>query len=775
MEGILIFAGTTEGRELSETLARAGIAHTICVATEYGETALTPHPSVTVHRGRMGREEMAEFLKNGHFSAVVDATHPFAKEVTANLKAAVGDAAGLFGPLPYLRLGREQGGDAAQLEEMPHCLGLGQEQGGDAARLGEMPPYLSLGREHAGDTAQLLEPFPYLQLGRGHASQSGGGISYFQTEEACARALEGTEGNILLTTGSKGLPAYCRSGKLKERLYVRVLPSVESISLCEKQGIYGKRILAMQGPFTEGLNEAILRQYRISCMVTKESGKAGGFPEKLEAARRTGTQVFAIGRPEESGGYSFAALCRKLEEICGREIPVETGIQMEGPFSGNPITPGKPCSHMQAQLFGNSVVPGTDGTYLEIILAGIGMGNRGCMTNEVEEAIHGADVLLGAGRLLEGLAAKAKKRPYYQASQIIPYLHGIQEKNLSGGRKKIVVLFSGDSGCYSGCQPLYTALMAEIREGRLKAEARILPGISSVSYLASCIGESYQDAAVYSLHGKKVQNLARKIQGSPKTFLLTSGVQDVNWLGRALLGAGMGDCEVVTGRQLSYGGQRVEKHTPLECCSLTEEGLYTCFIQNPNARKKLSHGMADREFIRDKVPMTKEEVREVSICKLRLTEGAVAYDIGSGTGSIAVELASLSDGVQVYAIERNKDAVSLIGQNKAKLGLENITVLEGEAPEALAGLPAATHALIGGSGGRLKEILSALRQINPKMRVVIHAISMETICEIREILAMDGITDKEAVQIQVSRAAEAGNYHLLRSENPVWICAFQFC
>ncbi|MCI9136318.1 MAG: bifunctional cobalt-precorrin-7 (C(5))-methyltransferase/cobalt-precorrin-6B (C(15))-methyltransferase, partial [Lachnospiraceae bacterium] len=117
----------------------------------------------------------------------------------------------------------------------------------------------------------------------------------------------------------------------------------------------------------------------------------------------------------------------------------------------------------------------------------------------------------------------------------------------------------------------------------------------------------------------------------------------------------------------------------------------------------------------------------------------------------------------------------LIGKNKETAGLENITVVKGTAPESLSDLPAATHAFIGGSGGRLKEILALLRQKNPNMRVVINAVSMETICELREVLSMEGITEKEVVQLQANRVREAGSYHLVQSENPVWICAFRFC
>ena len=683
MPEILIFAGTTEGRKLSEYLAEAEINHTICVATEYGEIVLKQHPLVKVHQGRMNQEQIERFLSNGKFEVVVDATHPFAKEITCNIQAA--------------------------LKKM----------------------------------GQSGISIPYLRLKRDGIAERENGITYFETSEACAKALEDTEGNILLTTGSKELSKYCISEGIKQRLYVRVLPSVESLSLCTEQGICGKQVIAMQGPFTTEMNEATIRQYEIAYLVTKESGVPGGYQEKINAAKITGVQVFVIGCPQEGEGYSFSEICRKLEDMSGDKFLTKDKIE------GN----------------------------MEIILAGIGMGHASCMTKEVERAIEEADILLGAERMLETVRSKAEKHPFYQEKQIIPFLNDMQSGNLFMENKKIVILFSGDSGFYSGCQSLYAALEKEIKVGRLKASLHISPGISSVAYLASRIGESYHDAAVYSIHGKKLSNLVRRIKSSPKTFLITSGVKDINQLGELLTDAGMQKCEIITGYRLSYEEQRVERHTPLECMELKTEGLYTCFVRNPYAaQRKLTHGIADGQFIRDRVPMTKEEIREVSICKLRLRENAVVYDIGSGTGSVAIEIAGISDDLQVYAVEQNKEAVSLIEKNKKKFELQNITVVESGAPEGLAGLPMATHAFIGGSGGRLKEILALLRQINPNMRVVINAVSIETICEIREILSTDDmIKEEDVVQLQVSRAKKAGSHHLMRSENPVWICAFNFC
>lgn len=673
MKEVLIFAGTTEGRKLSECLSAAGIAHTLCVATEYGEIVLKDHPLAKIHRGRMDQAQIAEYIRKGDFVAAVDATHPYAEVVTENIKAAMQGM-----DIPCFRLKRKMEG----------------------------------------------------------AKESEGKISYFDTATACARALKETDGNILLTTGSKELEIFCASEELKHRLYVRVLPGLESLMLCMDQGISGKQILALQGPFTVEMNEAMIHQYQIKCLVTKASGKVGGYQTKLEAAERAGIPVFVIGDHGKDPGCSFQEVCQKLEDICGRTINLPDRM--------------------------------------EIVLAGVGMGSRSNLTREVHQVIESADILLGAERMIAQYQPRMEKKPYYRADQIIPYLKEMQ-KNLELEGAKTVILFSGDSGFYSGCQSLYKALLTEIDAGGLHASVHVMPGISSVAYLAACIGESYQDAAIYSMHGKKMHNIVSKIRKEAKTFLLMSGAKDVGMLGRLLLEAGMNQCEILMGYQLSYPEQQIRILTPEECCEVSEEGLYTCFVKNPYVEcKGLTHGKADADFIRDKIPMTKEEVREVSICKLKLHKDAIVYDIGSGTGSIAVEIAGLSDDIRVYAIERKDEAARLIERNKEKFLLKNITVVTAEAPVGFAKLPVPTHAFIGGSGGRLKEILSALYQINPGMRVVINAVSMETICEIKEILSQYPVKNEEMVQMQVSRVGRAGEHHLMLAENPVWICAFDF-
>ena len=688
MSRILIFAGTTEGRKLSEHLCERGIEHTVCVATEYGEIVLQENPLAHVHMGRMDSEVMRSFFAQQKCKLIVDATHPYAAVVTENIKQAV------------------------YAFNKAHAV-----------------------TDNKADSC-ISENIEYVRLKRDtDISADYDNIRYFEDNEACARALNNTDGNILLTTGSKELSVYCKTSDVRERLYVRVLPGLESISLCMRNDITGKHILALQGPFSTQLNEALIDQYDIRCLVTKKSGAAGGFIEKIAAAKNKSIPVYIVGQSGKDDGMSFEAVC---EYIDSKYI---------------------------------------DSKYnkLHIMLAGIGMGNDACMTKAVSDAIESADILLGASRMIEKYSAKIEKKPYYLAEQIIPYLHEICEDTEKSCN--VLILFSGDTGFYSGSRKLYMVIKNEISEGKLNADVSILPGISSVSYMAAAVGETYSDAYICSIHGVKLSNITSRISCHAKTFMLMSGVKDVNMLGHLLSSDeryGLQNSSVTVGYQLSYPDENISVLSPQECTKLQREGLYICMIKNPNpVAANVTPHIRDAEFIREKVPMTKEEIRHVSICKLHLKSDSVLYDVGSGTGSIAVEAASLSNDMEVYAIEQKENAVQLITQNKEKHGLENIHVINAKAPDGMENLPVPTHAFIGGSSGNLKEIIEVLKAKNPHIRIVINAISMETICEIKEILAAYDVKNEDIVQLQVSRSKQIGHYHLMQAENPVWICSFE--
>lgn len=184
-------------------------------------------------------------------------------------------------------------------------------------------------------------------------------------------------------------------------------------------------------------------------------------------------------------------------------------------------------------------------------------------------------------------------------------------------------------------------------------------------------------------------------------------------------------------------------------------------------------GIPDEFFFRGDIPMTKEEVRTVTLAKARLGPGQVVWDIGSGTGSLAIEAARLIGNGTVYAIEQNPVARELIRKNIYQFDLKNIKVIEGRAPEALLPLPVPQRVFIGGSGGKLEEIINLLQiRLNPGARVVINALTLETLTRI--LVLLDQLPwKKEVVQVSVTRAVSRGNYHLLHALNPVWIIAVQ--
>ena len=240
---IMIFSGTTEGRLLSRLLAEKGADVTVCVATEYGCEEQGEAPGITVLTGRKTVEEMVELL--GGSDLCVDATHPYAVEVTKSVRRACGEAG-----VPYRRLLRDQSADTDAI---------------------------------AVDSA-----------------------------EAAAKLLADREGNILLATGMKELPAF--AGISPARLYPRVLPTGDSIAACERAGIPHRNIIAMQGPFSRELNEALISQFNIAFLVTKDGGKACGFQEKVQAAENTGVRMLLIRRPEETG-ETFEDVVRSCEEM----------------------------------------------------------------------------------------------------------------------------------------------------------------------------------------------------------------------------------------------------------------------------------------------------------------------------------------------------------------------------------------------------------------------------------------------------------------------------
>ena len=186
-------------------------------------------------------------------------------------------------------------------------------------------------------------------------------------------------------------------------------------------------------------------------------------------------------------------------------------------------------------------------------------------------------------------------------------------------------------------------------------------------------------------------------------------------------------------------------------------------------------GIKDEAFVRGKVPMTKEEIRILTLVKAQIPPDAVVYDVGAGTGSLSIEAARLAPAGHVYAIEKNPEGIGLIAENAKRFGVENITVVEGAAPAALEGLPALDVALIGGSGRKLADILDIIgARLRPAGRIVANAITMQTVAACLDYFhAHAEHYTYEAIQVQISRLERVGPYDMAKALNPIYIITAQ--
>ncbi|MCI9080007.1 MAG: precorrin-6A reductase [Lachnospiraceae bacterium] len=670
---VLVFGGTSEGRKLAELFDSNNRKCTVCVATEYGEQLLNESENITIICGRMDSDGicrlMTEYADSGRpFSCVVDATHPYASLISANVKQA--------------------------------CTRT--------------------------NTA-------YLRLLRGNIYNSqDNNIKFFQDASQAAEYLDKTTGSILLATGSKDLPVFCDRINDKNRIIARVLPSVAAIEACNNLGLHGKQIIAMQGPFSKETNIALIRQADAKFIVMKESGSAGGFPEKVSAAKETGTDIIIIKRPLDETGYTY----NEIVKILGLED--------------------------------DSINNCNDNLYKEIVLAGMGMGNKGTFTIDGLEVLEGAELVIGTGRLLEtagSIADMSYKEIYnaYDAGLIYKYIKEHPKY------KKIVVLLSGDTGFYSGAKKL-----EELLSGLKEYNIKIIPGISSIVYFASRLKISWQDIKLLSLHGR-TQNVVDAIKRNIRTFVLLGAENSVAWLARLCIQYGLEDVKLYIGHNFGYNDEEIISGSPLDFTGYIDKGfLYCAIIENPSAgRSIVTHGIPDSQFIRGNVPMTKEEIRAVSVSKLQLLKDAVVYDIGAGTGSVAVECARMAHNGKVYAIEKNSEAVKLIEQNKLLHAAFNLEVVNGTAPGVLEGLEPPTHVFIGGSSGKLRQVIYSVFAKNRNARIVINAVTLETVAEVQGIIKENKNIQTDISCVTVSKARALGNYHIMQALNPVWIIVIE--
>ncbi|WP_293728946.1 precorrin-6y C5,15-methyltransferase (decarboxylating) subunit CbiE [uncultured Phascolarctobacterium sp.] len=395
---------------------------------------------------------------------------------------------------------------------------------------------------------------------------------------------------------------------------------------------------------------------------------------------------------------------------------------------------------------------------LKVNIIGIGPGNPDLLTGAARQAIAESNILIGDKRMLSAFAESGKKVYDTIKTSAIAEIAAQADPE----RDVVAVLVSGDVGFFS---------LAKTISGKLPdCECVRYCGISSLVYFAAKLQMSWDDAKIVSMHGRQ-QNLVTAVAQNKKVFSLTGGDNSPQSLCAQLCEHGLGHVQVYVGENLSYPEEKITSGTAEQISALQFPSLSVMMLLNEESGgfTPVVHGLADDLFLRSKVPMTKQEVRSVSMSKLMPKATDLIYDIGAGTGSCSIELALLAKEGRVWAFERNPVAVELLGKNKALFGVQNLEIVAGEALENIRSMPAPDCVFVGGSGGDLCEMLDVIYAKNSSCRVVINAITVETLAEVAAYYKEHQEYSLEIVNVFVARSKHLGNYNLMMAQNPVYV------
>ena len=393
---------------------------------------------------------------------------------------------------------------------------------------------------------------------------------------------------------------------------------------------------------------------------------------------------------------------------------------------------------------------------MNVTLIGMGSGQPENLTLQGLVALRQADLILGARRLLAVLPAGCteNRAAAYRPDEVADLLQ-------TSGAENAVLVYSGDTGFYSGASSMMEKLEA------LGVRARVLPGLSSIQLLAAALGRPWQGWNLVSAHGRTCDPVAECMQGRP-TFFLTGGSEDPATLCAQLAAEGFGDVQGVVGQCLGTPEEKLFRGSVKELAAGRFNSLSVLLVEAVEGLPRRAPGLPDEAFERGDVPMTKQEVRAAVLAKLAVRPEDILWDVGAGTGSVSVELALAAPRGRVYAVECRPEGCALIKANREKFRTRNLVLVEGLAPAALSDLPAPDAVFIGGSKGSLAAIVDAALDKNPDARICVSAIALESLSAAVAALTAKGRT-VQVSQIAVSRARAVGGLHLMMAQNPIYL------
>jgi|TARA_B100001971_G_C18259216_1_gene585066 precorrin-6Y C5,15-methyltransferase (decarboxylating) len=391
-----------------------------------------------------------------------------------------------------------------------------------------------------------------------------------------------------------------------------------------------------------------------------------------------------------------------------------------------------------------------------IFVIGIGPGPEEFLTPAAQIAIEKSEVLVGGKETLKKFRCREKMPVGSDIDAVIEYIRSNKDKCVG-------VLTSGDSVFYS--------LLGRILNEFSKEDIEIVPGISSVQLFFSRIKETMNDATFVSVHGRTLDEL-KNVIGSKKLVILTDSNLTAKIVAEYLLQFWDKNSSTYVGENLGRDSERLTDGSLEEISNKNFSGnaVMVAFKKERNKGwDYVTPGIPDKSFIRKNAPMTKEEVRVITLSKLRIKEDSVIYDIGAGTGSISIEAGIIARSGMVYAIEKVKSRSELIDENLSKFNLRNVKIIHGEAPDALIDLPVADRIVIGGNGGKLTEILKKCdKKLSKEGLIVMNFIALDSLNQALSVIGNLGF-EYEVTQLVINKSKVLGGQLVIVPKTSVFV------
>ncbi|HEY6008938.1 MAG TPA: precorrin-6y C5,15-methyltransferase (decarboxylating) subunit CbiE [Geobacteraceae bacterium] len=393
----------------------------------------------------------------------------------------------------------------------------------------------------------------------------------------------------------------------------------------------------------------------------------------------------------------------------------------------------------------------------KVYLVGAGIEGWEGFGAKALEVINKAEVLIGHQRHLDNF-------PDFPGKKMVLGDLSLMLDFLKSTAKRTVVLGSGDPNFFGVARFLLRNLPKERIE--------IFPNVTSVQYAFACIKEPWDDAIFVSVHGRGLKGAIDRIVAAEKAAVLTDTTNTPAAIARELIERGAEGFDAWLCEDL---GLPTEKFTKTDVKGLAEMKasplniLILIKAWEPNLENYPLIGIDDEEFATAKKLITKLEVRAVTLAKLQLQDDLVMWDIGAGSGSVAIEASNLVPNGKIFALEKNPQYLVFIRDNLKKFNARNVTLVEALAPEGLDELPDPDRVFIGGSGGMLEEIIDAVdRRLRSDGLIVLNAVTLDTLTKAVEFLEDHGYT-VEATCVNIAKTRGLTEYKMFEAHNPVYI------